>query len=278
MPIDNPNSGLQGATASYMPTHPLPELICTIEYKLVWSFQQEQMDCTIQIMKEDGFWRDPASRYIVRSLLDAKGGESFLEFEIDDGKVERTFVYERHRMRGLSRRGKQDFARRAIESSARSPQFSTPFDVGWESKWLSFRQQRLEVTPTLPPPIAGLRRIGDLYRHALIILLATRSVRREEVSARPVKHQRNAPSAPPRHREIILRCPEQVVRVSDGTRTHASPIVHYRSAHRRNQPHGPGRSLVKQITIEGFWVNASEDDNTEPPILARHYKLISSNG
>src|ERR1019366_787940 len=75
-------------------------------------------------------------------------------------------------------------------------------------------------------------------------------------------------------REIVLTIPRRVYTGEHGG-THASPRMHYRAEHVRQQPYGPRSApLYREIVIEGTWINASDIDPADlgTPIR-RNYKL-----
>jgi hypothetical protein len=67
-----------------------------------------------------------------------------------------------------------------------------------------------------------------------------------------------------------MYCPRRISAADHGG-THASPRMHYRAEHLRQQAHGPNRALRKEIVIEAQWINAVEEPPSEAP--ARCYRL-----
>jgi hypothetical protein len=285
-------------------TAPLPTLAYTVSDALVANLRIEEMNKTIKILKEDGKWHDPAPWYMVRcSLLSValegpdkeqlkatlarRSGEAFYEFEIKEGRIFRSFQYERDRKWvGLSRWQKQDISQQMIDGCSMPNFTSGPsvvrlgpvVDIGWEGDWLCYRQQVMEEM-TEQGGTDALHVASYLY-NVINFCLADRAVHKVETLPRlPSKLAklgigRRTPIVlpPTQWREIVLYCPERIGN-ADGAGTHASPHRHYRSAHRRNQPYGPGRAQVKEITIDGVWINAEDDLDTTPLTPPTNYTL-----
>src|SRR5665213_1621272 len=75
--------------------------------------------------------------------------------------------------------------------------------------------------------------------------------------------------------EIVLTIPRRVY-TGDNGGTHASPRMHYRPEHVRQQPYGSrSHPQFREVVIEETWVNY---DPNEPgtPIRLRSYKLVKS--
>ena len=73
---------------------------------------------------------------------------------------------------------------------------------------------------------------------------------------------------------ITLHIPKRVYTGEHGG-THASPMMHFRAGHFRDQPVGPrGYGQVKRIRIEGMWINKADFTDDEAAALApRTFKL-----
>jgi hypothetical protein len=74
--------------------------------------------------------------------------------------------------------------------------------------------------------------------------------------------------------QITLYCPRRVSTANHGG-THASPKMHFRAEHTRQQPYGPRKSpSYREIVIEGTWINAADVDVSELGTPIKLYKLV----
>jgi hypothetical protein len=108
--------------------------------------------------------------------------------------------------------------------------------------------------------------MSDSPRDMLACLLYDRSVHRVESEPRNQPHRYKAllgSSAQQRVQQITMYVPRRVSTADHGG-THASPKMHFRAEHLRNQPYGPRKSpMYREIVIEGKWINAADIDPSE---------------
>lgn len=122
-----------------------------------------------------------------------------------------------------------------------------------------------------------MRSFAPDLRDILIVCLQDRAVPKEGTEYLPPSKKWLASGlCAPQYEahEITLRCPGAHRSVPQGG-SHASPRMHYRAEHPREQPHGPGHTLRKTITIDAQWINARDIDPSElgTPI-SQNYKLV----
>ena len=106
----------------------------------------------------------------------------------------------------------------------------------------------------------------DTPRDVLACLLYDRSIYRVESEPRNQPHRhRNllGATAQQRVQKITMYVPRRVSTAANGG-THASPHMHFRAEHLRNQPFGPRKSpSYREIVIPGKWINAADIDPSE---------------
>jgi hypothetical protein len=148
----------------------------------------------------------------------------------------------------------------------------------WEKDWICARTD-LNTLEDNEDNEDTVKRISQLALWILIICLQDRSVFAVEVA--PPKSKlcklgigKKRADGPPDQREIILYVPKRVYAGEhDRHGHHASPMMHFRAGHIRNQPSGPrAEPIYKQIVIDGMWVNGDPEPGT--PIKMRSYKLV----
>jgi hypothetical protein len=108
--------------------------------------------------------------------------------------------------------------------------------------------------------------LGDEARDLLACLLYDRSIYRVESEPRNQPHRHKnllGPSAQQRVQQITMYVPRRVSTADHGG-THASPKMHFRAEHTRQQPHGPrSNPSYREIVIAGKWINAADIDPSE---------------
>jgi len=128
--------------------------------------------------------------------------------------------------------------------------------------------------------------VAKLAAWMLIVCLHERTVQKVEVEPTRVPQSRIAKKLAARRGESVTDdAPETIlyvpVRVYEkGNGTHASPHLHYRNPHWRNQPYGPrDNPTYKEIWIEGVFINAencTDAERSEARIKVRNFKLVNS--
>ena len=112
--------------------------------------------------------------------------------------------------------------------------------------------------------------IAKMAAHATTILLQDRRAHKIEIepSAKPklrTNFLKRRPDIPGVEQlsELALTIPRRVYTGEHGG-THASPRMHYRAEHVRQQPYGPRSApQYREIVIEGTWINADDVDPSE---------------
>lgn len=199
--------------------------------------------------------------------------ETFVDAVISDGKL----ITHHHSIRRQFP-GKSVFQKQMIlRSGIKAPPSKRYYGLRewWErGGWLC---ERWNVWTEGHPDSAKLHTfIEQQAVDVLTIILHDRSVCRVDIE--PKADAPNWPllrltdERPAIPTEITLHCPRRVY-TGDNGGTHASPRAHYRAEHLRQQAHGPGRSLRKEIVIAAQWINAADIDPSELGTPIRHYKL-----
>ncbi len=114
----------------------------------------------------------------------------------------------------------------------------------------------------------------------LMIVLQDRTVHKIEIEPRAPQSriakklaERRGPMDPTP--EITLHVPARIYTGEHGG-THASPRLHYRAEHIRQQAVGPrGLGQHKEIVIAGAWINAADVDPKDLGTPLRKYKLVA---
>jgi hypothetical protein len=127
--------------------------------------------------------------------------------------------------------------------------------------------------------------LATMAGHVTAILLQDRSAHKIEIgpSAKPklranfLKRRPDIPSVE-QISELALTIPRRIYTGEHGG-THASPRMHYRAEHVRQQPYGPRAApRYREIVIEGTWINADDVDPSErgtPITRAYRFKAVA---
>ena len=262
-----------------------------IDPDLALSFEEDQIQAQKTRMTETGRWRLPngGGRYtiriayqsirnvgsmpgslIARDELDAPGSkEHFVDVDMDGEKVlEITEVVRRH-WPGASREEKQFYLEDmgGVLRAQLTSHYNRDMVSGWWEKdsWACARVSYAQRE--------DLSWVAAQLLDLLVIILQDRSVHVvESEPRRPSKKWKlsglyNAEQEVP---EIAMYCPRRISVANHGG-THATPRMHYRAEHLRQQAYGPNRALRKEIVIEAQWINAVAEPPSEVP--SRCYRL-----
>jgi hypothetical protein len=190
--------------------------------------------------------------------------EMLYDFQFLDGVLSRVDFVHRQQHPPCSPKEKRDALDRAKQGNiARFPDIRLFWEPG---TWLSYvAEETDDAFGAMVEPLLDV----------LTIILHDRSVHRVEVSPHKLspKEQRHGLAIDrPRVHETTLYVPQRIYTCDHGG-THASPHAHFRSEHKRNQRHGPGNSLTKEVIIDATWVNAADVPESERGTPIRAYKL-----
>jgi hypothetical protein len=131
----------------------------------------------------------------------------------------------------------------------------------------------------------NLDNVGTMAACVTTILLQDRRAHKIEIgpSAKPklrtnfLKRRSDIPGVE-QFSELALTIPRRVYTGEHGG-SHASPRMHYRAEHVRQQPYGPRSApQYREIVIEGTWINADDVDPSErgtPITRAYRFKAIA---
>lgn len=119
---------------------------------------------------------------------------------------------------------------------------------------------RISGEPEHSPWVRNTDAVVERVRDVLVVLLASRGIRKEVTSnyskARALMRKPQKPNADTV--TTYLHLSER--RPSEGRGgTHAAPRMHMRRGHRREQRYGKGNLLTRQVFIEPVWINADAD-------------------
>lgn len=234
---------------------------------------------------ETGRWLLPngGGEYVVRLTIEAlrpvfgkipesADAQLFYDFEFDGNEyVDTTCVFKKRysgcpfseRQAALEEFAKQSPVEWSWRTFIAAPKW-------WDGEWMCFR-----LHSTLGEETAAAA------RDVLIMALQDRSVQKIEAEPRkPSKlwklgiGKKRHDDAPSDTREVTLYCPRRVSTANHGG-THASPKMHFRAEHTRQQPYGPRKSpSYREIVIEGTWINAADVDVSELGTPIKLYKLV----
>jgi hypothetical protein len=280
------------------PSKPSRQITSPVRYyldtDLFLSIEPDQIEAQKARMMETGRWRLPnnGGRYTIRidyyslpkfarmpervpdweqARSEEEGrSQRFLDFDMDGDKlVETTEVVRRHKP-GASLDERQWYIDHAVIEPTVTGHFNEDtLSIWWEKdSWLCARVNHVSD--------AGMPTLADDLLDVLVIVLQDRSVHVVESEPRPPskKWKRSGLYSPEQDvAEIAMYCPRRIS-IADHGGTHASPRMHYRAEHLRQQAHGPNRSFRKEIVIEAQWINAADVDPSElPPSPPRSYRL-----
>jgi hypothetical protein len=114
--------------------------------------------------------------------------------------------------------------------------------------------------------LAEYTRDCDYPRNVLACILYDRTVLRVECEPRNQPQRRaffSSTATQQRVQQITMYVPRRISTTDHGG-THASPHMHFRAEHDRNQPYGPrSNPSYRKITIPGKWINATDIDPSE---------------
>jgi hypothetical protein len=292
-----------------------PSIRYYITDELWSAFSEEQVALQKARMIETGRWLPPSGRFTLRlpfETLFAKAGvevgsseealrnqianaieageitsaeqidsweaaeiETFCDVEISDGKVFNRFHSLRRYFPGKSVFDKQMILREGIKTPPTN-RYHGLLEWWDRGSWLCERWN--VFTDGCSDDVKLTTFLEEKALDVLTIILHDRSVHRVEIEPKPdgknwhllgLSDQR--PAMPT---EITLQCPRRAY-TGDGEGTHASPWMHYRAEHLRNQPYGPRKApMYRQIVIAAQWINAADVDPADLGTPIRHYKLV----
>jgi hypothetical protein len=247
------------------------------------AYSQEQLALQVERLKSTGRYRLPSSftvRLLFETVVDmgkfrarnpdyverANGLNSYFEFRfVADKLVGIDQLMHYHRPSKSA-----EYKLRMLElytdpSNIRQPELT---DIGAIAAWWEGDDvySRLPLLPTTDD-FKLLSEISSVHaRDMLACLLYDRSVRRVESEPRnqPMRQRQlfnlNAEQSV---QKITMYVPRRVSTAANGG-THASPHMHFRAEHTRQQPYGPRKSpSYREIVIAGKWINAADIDPSE---------------
>jgi hypothetical protein len=256
-----------------------------ITQELASAYSEEQLALQVERLKARGRWHPPIGRYTIRTSMLRPGvvhfrderppGEGYVEFEPEDREPfcdyhmdGETFIGATHLERCQFKVSNQ--VKKGI-LVAMTGKHNEPFPfydystrkVWWErGHWLCDQvdyDPNIEYAPSDYHAQAAL----DL----LVVILHDRNTLK--VEAQPRVRSENLRRAklneqqPADVQTITLYCPGRISN-ADGTTSHASPKMHYRAEHTRNQPYGPrSNPQYREIVIAAQWINAADVDPSE---------------
>jgi hypothetical protein len=263
--------------------------------ELASAYSQEQLSLQVERLKATGRWHPPTGRYTIRtSLLRPDAVNLKDDRPLPDGVVEytpedrepfadyhmegETFVYashlERCRIR-VSNNVKKDLLI-ATTAICNEPfpfyDYSTR-KVWWErGSWIC---DQIDYDPSIEYAPADYHAQAAL--ELLVVILHDRNTIKVEVQPRErsdnLRRNELDKQQPADVQTITLYCPGRVSN-ADGSTSHASPKMHYRAEHLRNQPYGPrSNPQYREIVIAAQWINATDIDPSELGTPNRIVKL-----
>lgn len=199
--------------------------------------------------------------------------ENYVDLHFVGGKATKVYQVIRRQFPGWSTAEKHAF----IAGTFKAPPSALYANLAqwWErGSWCCERWDMLACTGLDVLKAFAEQQATDM----LTIILQDRSIDRVEIEPREdsakFKRLRLAEQRSDNHpHETVLYCPRRVYTGEQGG-THASPKMHYRAEHVRQQPHGPNRTLRKEIVIAAQWINAADIDPAELGTPVRLYKLV----
>jgi hypothetical protein len=150
-------------------------------------------------------------------------------------------------------------------SNIRQPELA---DIGGVTAWWDGDEvySRLPLLPTTDDFKLLSEKSSVYARDLLACLLYDRSIHRVESEPRNQPMRRRQlfnPDAEQSVQKITMYVPRRVSTADRGG-THASPKMHFRAEHTRQQPYGPRKSpSYREIVIAGKWINAADIDPSE---------------
>jgi hypothetical protein len=219
----------------------------------------------------------PVFKDVPVEIPESVNAQLLYDFEFDGNEyVDTTCVFKK-RYSGCPYSERQaaleEFAAQSFSSVGWSSRTFIAVPKWWDGEWMCFRLHSTLGEETAETVAAA--------RDVLIMALQDRSVQKIEAEPRkPSKlwklgiGKKRHDDAPSDTREITLYCPRRVSTANHGG-THASPKMHFRAEHTRQQPYGPRKSpSYREIVIEGTWINAADVDVSELGTPIKLYKLV----
>jgi hypothetical protein len=275
---------------------PLPVNSTSVRYHItdeLWdTFTEEQVAKQATRLRETGRYHLPnGGKFTIRISYDAIANyvgqnwdrgkddrapfQSFFNYDVRGSDPPHITQVLRHHYPNLSVAKRQEFLGYPFPTD--NPVYLAETNVAWwENDWIC---DRVELRPG--DDLSALISIAPTLIDVLVILLQDARTHKVEIEpCRPSKlHKlgigKRRPDVGDSTPEIVLHILRRIYTGEWGG-THASPRLHYRAEHIRQQAIGSrGEGRHKEIVIEGTWVNATDVDPTElgTPIKMRSYKL-----